>query len=227
MNLTEQAKQAVGKKAAEMVEDGMLVGLGTGTTSACFIDSLIERCRQGLNIQAVATSQRSEKQALHGGINIIDVNSTTYLDICFDGADEIDPDKQMIKGGGGALLREKIVASMSKKMIVMVDESKCVTKLGKFPLPIEIIPFGFPSTIEQIQALGFKGQIRTTGRDYKYITDSGHYIYDIVLPSNEVTLQEVHRSLINIPGVIETGLFLGFADSVIIGKADGSIEITS
>jgi len=225
MDLIAKAKQAVGKKAADLIEEGMLVGLGTGTTATCFINSLIDRCKKGLDIQAVATSQKSEDQAIRGGIKMVDINTLTYLDICVDGADEIDPMKRMIKGGGGALLREKIVASMSKEMVVMVDESKCVKELGRFPLPIEIVPFGFNSTVAQIVSLGFKGQIRMNNSEHKYITDSGHYIYDVALSKKHLQPEEIHRSLINIPGVVETGFFLGLAGRILVGKSNGEVNL--
>ncbi len=220
-----KAKQAVGFQAAALVEDGMLVGLGTGSTATCFIDSLIERCNEGLSIQAVATSQRSHDQALNGGIAIVDINSITRLDICVDGADEIDPKKRMIKGGGGALLKEKIVASMSSEMLVLVDDSKCVEKLGTFPLPIEIIPYAFKATLNRLESLGYKGVVRTSKGDRKYVTESGHFIYDVKLSPQHPEPVLIHQEIINIPGVVETGLFLNLAGRVLVGKSDGSVEL--
>lgn len=222
-----KAKKIVGEKAAAMVEDGMLIGLGTGTTASFFIASLINRCRSGLKITAVATSRASEKQAREGGIPFADINSLTSLDICFDGADEIDPQKRMIKGGGGALLREKIVATMSGEMVVLVDESKLVDKLGSFPLPVEICPFAFTATIARIEELGYKGKLRMVGANQKHITDNGNYIFDIKLSPHSPEPSQIHISLISIPGVVETGFFLEEAGRVLIGKNNGEVEIWS
>lgn len=225
MNLTNEAKKAVGEEAAAIVEEGMTVGLGTGSTATYFIDSLIKRCAKGLKIEAVATSCQSQQQAINGGIPIVDINSLSALDICFDGADEIDSSKRMIKGGGGALLREKIVASMSKEMVVLVDESKCVESLGTFPLPIEIIPFGYRSVIAKLDQLGYSGKIRMESNQHKYVTDSGHFIYDVNLRPNHKEPEEMHHEIINIAGVVETGLFFNVAGRVLVGKSDGSVEL--
>ena len=146
----EKIKQAVGHKAADLIQDGMLVGLGTGSTVFYFIEKLIERVKDGLHIRAVSSSLRSAELASKGGIPLIDINTLSHLDITVDGADEIDHEKRMIKGGGGALLREKIVASMSKEMIVVVDESKLSAKLGRCKLPVEVIPFAHEVTHKKI-----------------------------------------------------------------------------
>jgi len=143
----EVIKKALGERASTLVQDGMLVGLGTGTTTSYFIDSLVTRCRAGLKISVVATSAKSLNLAQRGGMRILDLHQVTQLDLTVDGADEIDPQNRMIKGGGGALVREKILASSSKKMIVIVDESKLVPVLGKFGLPVEIVPFCYLTTL--------------------------------------------------------------------------------
>lgn len=148
-------KKAIGEKAADLIQEGMIVGLGTGSTAYWFIESLIERHKKGLNIQVVASSKKSLEQARKGKLPLIDIDSLSFLDITVDGADEIDPEKRMIKGGGGALLREKIVATMSREMVVIVDESKLVQKLGKQKLPLEILPFGHKGTLHHINQLGF------------------------------------------------------------------------
>lgn len=225
MNWTKEAKQAVGQKAADLVKDEMVIGLGTGSTATCFIDSLIKRCQQGLRIEAIATSRRSQQQAINGGIPMVDINSVSSLDMCFDGADEIDPQKRMIKGGGGALLREKIVASMSKEMVVIIDESKCVEKLGKFPLPIEIIPFGYRGVVAKLEKMGYTGQVRMESGNYKYVTDSGHFIYDAAILPRHEDPEVIHQEIINIPGVVETGFFFNLAGRVLIGKTDGTVEL--
>lgn len=218
------AKAAAGKKAAEFIQDGMRVGLGTGSTAFYFIDALVERCRSGLRIEAVATSERSHEQALKGGIRMIDPSMITSLDIAVDGADEIDTRKRMIKGGGGALLREKIIATMSKEMVVIVDEGKCVEALGKFPLPVEIVRFGHSSTISILDKKGYKGDLRKKdGAPFQ--TDNGNYIYDITF-QRTIADPEYHESIIKlIPGVVTTGFFFHLAGRVVIGQADGSVKI--
>lgn len=225
MSWIAEAKKNAGYKAAELVEDRMIVGLGTGSTAAYFIEALIERVRTGLRIEAVATSKRSYDQASQGGIPLIDINSRARLDICFDGADEIDPQKRMIKGGGGALLHEKIIASMSDEMVVIVDEAKCVEELGKFPLPVEIVPFGYRSIAYKIEQLGYSGKLRMINGGYPYITDGGHYIYDITLTQGHPEPEVIEEELLRIPGVVDTGFFFNLAGRVIIGKSDGSIAI--
>lgn len=220
-----QTKMNIGAFAAAMVESGMTIGLGTGSTAACFIDSLIVRCKEGLSIRAVATSEISYHQAKSGGIPFVDVNKITKLDLCFDGADEIDPQKRMIKGGGAALLREKIVASMSDEMVVLVDESKLVPRLGAFPLAVEVVRFGFESTISKIKKLGFSGTPRLSSDGKLYITDEGHHIYDIHFSGGLANPEECQAELLLIPGVVETGLFLDFAGRVVVGKLDGTVEV--
>lgn len=221
---TQRAKQAAGYAAADLIEDGMLVGLGTGSTAAYFIERLIQRTKEGLSISAIATSQRSEQQAREGGIPIIDINTVTELDITVDGADEIDHQKRMIKGGGGALLREKIVASMSREMVVIVDEKKVVDQLGAFPLPIEVVPFAHPATLHKIQKLGYKGAFRKQENGNFYVTDNGNFIIDIHL-GRDSNPEKDNDTLRNIPGVVETGFFFNLAGRVIVGHADGSTNL--
>lgn len=225
MDRQEIAKQAAGEAAIDFVKSGMLIGLGTGSTTAFFIKSLIDRCKSGLKIKAVATSMRSYQQAYAGGIPLIDINTISTLDLTIDGADEIDGQKRMIKGGGGALLREKIVAAMSAEMIVIVDEKKIVQKLGKFPLPLEILPFGFRATLKHIEALGYKPMIRKTPEGEDFITDNGNNIFDIRYSESMETPEAENDRLLRIPGVIETGFFFNLAKKVIVGYDDGHVEI--
>lgn len=220
-------KDILGKKAASLVEDGMLVGLGSGTTSHFFIQHLIKRCHEGLNIRAVSSSFKSATQAKEGGIPIIDINQITHIDLTIDGADEIDPENRMIKGGGGALLREKIIAMSSEQMIIIVDESKLVSELGQFGLPIEILPFGVTMTIAKLEKLGYKGNIRKKSEDETYITDNGNYIYDIHIPDSFPEPEEDYQKINNIPGVIETGFFFNIATQVLVGYSDGNIHLRS
>lgn len=221
------SKAAAGKAAAELIQDGMLVGLGTGSTAFHFIDHLIARCQQGLRIQAIATSNRSLEQAKAGNIPILDHNAITSLDVTVDGADEIDPQKRMTKGGGGALLREKIIASMSREMIVVIDESKLVQQLGAFPLPVEIVPFAFKATIDKINRLGYEGTLRSQTSSAPYITDNGNFIYDIHFRELRTNPEEDSEKLRSIPGVVETGFFFHLAGRVIIGRNNGQVEIRS
>lgn len=219
------AKKAAGYAAADLIQNHMKVGIGTGSTAFYFIERLGILCNNGLSIEAVATSQKSEDLAKKAGIPIRNIDRFVSLDIAVDGADEIDPQKRMIKGGGGALLREKIIASMSKEMVVIVDKQKVVEKLGSFPLPVEIIPFGWKATTHHLEKHGFKGNIRQTKEGKDYITDNGNLIYDIHFPSLLSNPEQVEQKIRNIPGVIETGFFFNLAGRVIIGKPDGKVEI--
>lgn len=221
---SQRAKQAAGFAAAALIKDDMLVGLGTGSTAAYFIERLIHLCKEGLKISAVATSKRSEKQAVDGGIPLIDINSITKLDLTVDGADEIDHQKRMIKGGGGALLREKIIASISQEMIVIVDEEKVVSQLGAFPLPIEVVPFAHHAIWHKIQEFGYKGSFRRQPDGNFYLTDNGNFIIDINLKRNS-NPESDNTTLRNIPGVVETGFFFNLAGRVIIGQADGTTRM--
>jgi ribose 5-phosphate isomerase A len=219
------AKKAAGKAAADLVQSGMVVGLGTGSTASYFIDALIERIKnQKLHISAVATSEQSAVRAVQGGIPLRDINQITKIDLTVDGADAIDPKKRMIKGGGGAHLREKIVAAMSDQMVIIVDPSKEVEQFGGVPLPVEILPFAYRSTIQHIEAEGFKGKLRHNQNGAIYVTDNGNYIFDIALDNNMKDLEAVDLLLHLIPGVLATGFFLGLATLVIVGYPDGHTE---
>lgn len=220
----ELSKKIAAEHATTYVKDNMLIGIGTGSTVFYFIEHLIKQCKQGLKIKAVSSSERSTKQAKAGGIEFADINQITSIDLTIDGADEIDVKKRMIKGGGGALLREKILAFSSKEMIVIVDETKVVEGLGKQKLPVEILPFGVAAIINKIESLGFNGKIRRTENGIPYKTDNGNYIYDIFYKTLVKNPEEDHLKLINIPGVIETGFFFNLAKKVIIGYEDGHIE---
>jgi len=220
-----KGKEAAGKKAAEFIENNMVVGLGTGSTTAYFISALGKRCRDGLSIKAVATSLSSAEQAKKEGIPLIDLNTLDSIDIDVDGADEIDTKKRMIKGGGGALFREKIIAAMSKEMIVIVDESKVVDHLGEFALPVEISPFGHLATLRHLNDNGLKGTLRQAPNNQPFITDNNNYILDIPLTFPCENPEEIHHRICNIPGVIDTGFFFNLAGRVIIGRNDGTVDL--
>lgn len=219
-----QAKEAASIKALEFVQDGMLLGLGTGSTAAFFIEHLIEKCKEGLKLQAVATSIASEEMAKAGGIPLLDINTIDALDLTVDGADEIDSQKRLIKGAGGALVREKIIASMSKEMVVIADETKLVEQLGLCPLPIEIIPFGAKATQRHIQEFGLTGSLRKDG-EIPYLTDNQNWIYDVHFSSPPEDPERLQQTLLSIPGVVDTGFFFHLANRCVIGKQDGTTTI--
>ncbi len=221
----EIGKDVASKKALEFVQSGMRLGLGTGSTAAFFIKHLIEKYQQGLKVEAVATSIASQKMAKIGGIPLLDINAITYLDLTIDGADEIDPKKRLIKGGGGALVREKIIASMSREMIVIADESKLVEKLGTHPLPVEVIPFGAGATKKHMEDKGFSGKWRKNSDGTPYITDNQNWIFDITFPSTIDEPEPIHNSLLSIPGIVDTGFFFHLAKQCVIGKQDGTTHI--
>lgn len=216
-------KQLAAEKAVEYVKDGMKVGLGTGSTAYWAIRKLGERVNEGLKITAVATSQASEEQARELGIPLVEFGDIESLDLTIDGADELDSELQLIKGGGGALLREKIVAGNSTRMIVVADESKAVAVLGKFPLPVEIVPFAWEWTVAELSKLGCRPELRRNG-EALYKTDNGNYIADCHFEMID-SAPKLALALQGITGVVEHGLFIGIADLAIIGKKDGSIEI--
>ena len=220
----ERLKQKAATQAMQYIQDHMIIGLGSGSTVYYFIKQLSERCRQGLKIQAGASSLHSTHLAKEGGIPLIDMHQVTRFDITVDGADEIDREKRMIKGGGGALLREKILASNSDEMIVIVDETKVVNQLGACKLPLEILPFGNAATILCLTNKGFQGKMRVGEHNQLMRTDNGNYIYDIDISQCPAQPEDIEKQLITIPGVLETGFFFNLAGRVIIGKPD-AIEI--
>ncbi len=222
----ENSKKTAGYLAVDYIKDNMIVGLGTGSTVFFFVEKLIEKVKQGLQVQAVSSSIETLELAKNGGIPLLDINKIETIDITVDGADQIDPRGNMIKGGGGALFREKMVASLSKNVLIIVDESKVVKSLGNGILPIEILPFAILGIINRINKLGFKGKIRLKKEDPStyFITDNGNYIFDISLKSDLVNPLETHQKLIEIPGVCETGLFLNVANQAIIGYENGETK---
>lgn len=218
-------KQAAALAALDLIEEGMLVGLGTGSTTSYFIQNLGKRCRQGLKIKAVATSQKSFELASKERIPLIDPSEISSIDITVDGADEVDAQKRMIKGGGGALLREKITASVSDMTVIIVDESKVVKRLGRFPLAVEISPFASQAIVQRLEAQGYQGALRKKNPHAFYVTDSGHYIFDIQFASSLLCPEEEDRRIKSVVGVIETGFFFNLASKVIIGYNEGKTGI--
>jgi ribose 5-phosphate isomerase A len=220
-------KREVAAQAAAMVEDGMVVGLGTGSTAAFFIDSLIGRARQGLNILCIPTSERSAAQARAGGLHIVGFDTHTSIDICIDGADEIKRDNlDLVKGLGGALFREKIVASAAKKLVIIADQEKLVDWLGtKSPVPVEVTRFGWELTQSRLLAFAETATRREQPDGEVYVTDGGNYIIDCGFAPIE-NAGDLNRHLLNIVGVVETGLFVGMARLALVADAHGVTRYT-
>ena len=227
------SKRDAAEYALGLVRDGMRLGLGTGTTADFFIDGLARRViDEGLSLSMVATSHRTRTRAEQAGLKLSDLNDLRTLDLTIDGTDEIDIHFNLIKGGGGALLREKIVAQASKEMIVIADQCKRVESLGKFPLPIEIDRFGAQATSDMIRSclhqLGFhdcRQEFRRSG-DSLVVTDGGHYIIDAELLRIDHPT-ELAIELNQIPGVVETGLFVGICDLAVLGRGNGEVDVIS
>ncbi len=222
----DELKRQAAARALEFVADGMKLGLGTGSTAKHFVELLGMRVRDGLNVVGVPTSEAMRADAIRCGIALTTLDDVDRLDLTVDGADEVDPSLNLIKGGGGALLREKIVAAASDAMIVIADESKWVDALGRFPLPIEIIPFGLKATQRAMARAfaesGVSGQmLLRKGKDgHVFVTDGGHWIVDAHL--GRITDAPRLAALLNaIPGVVEHGLFIGLASTVILAGSQG------
>ena len=210
-------KQRVAEAAVEYVKDGMIVGLGTGSTAEFAVKKLGERVRDGLAISGIPTSNVTKLQAEEEGIPLIDFSETMYIDLTIDGADEIDVNLNMIKGGGAALLREKIVASASKEEIIIVSHEKFVNQLGSFPLPVEVIPFGWQVIFNQLETLGGSPDLRLK-QGQPLLTDQGNYIIDCRF-RQIIDASQFEQRLNMIPGVVENGLFTGLCTRMIM--ADG------
>ena len=219
-------KLAAAERALQYVEPGMKLGLGTGTTAAKFVEVLGPKVKAGLDVTCVATSKATEAQAAALGIRITTLDEMPFLDLTVDGADQLDEELRLIKGGGGALLREKIVATASGRMIVIADATKRVAVLGSHPLPLEVVQFGLTATRNMVIALaadaGCEGEITLRqGSDGKpFVTDSGNYILDCAFGKIEDP-EDLDEALKLIPGVVENGMFLGIADLAIVAGADG------
>lgn len=222
---TGAAKRAAAHRAIEFVEDGMIIGLGTGSTAEEFVRILGRKVQEGLQVVCAPTSRTTLGLAKQLKIPLTDLSGVTQLDLAIDGADEIDPQRRLIKGGGGALLWEKIIASISREMIVVADATKRVMALGSFPLPVEIIPFGADATRQRILDLGCPGNLRLTEEGAPFVTDGGHWIVDLDMRLSGKKVEELDQLLHNLPGVVETGLFLHLSGRVIIGFPDGRVEI--
>lgn len=222
----DQMKREAAQRALQYVEDGMIVGLGTGSTAAHFVDLLGEKVREGLNVTCIATSELTQKQAVAAGIRMTTLDEEPEVDLTVDGADEIDPNLRLIKGGGGALLREKIVASASELVVIVADQSKLVDRLGAFPLPIEVVPFGYKVSMAMIEdiadELGLDGTIRQRLKSdgTPFVSDGGNFIIDCSFGPLEDP-EALAELLPFTPGVIDHGLFIGLADHAVIADERG------
>jgi ribose 5-phosphate isomerase A len=222
----EKEKELAGRAAAKLARDGDVVGLGTGSTAYFAVVALGERVKAGLKIVGIPTSIATEDLARKLGIPLTTLDEHPEIDITIDGADEVDPHLNLIKGGGGALLREKVVASVTKKMVVISDSTKVVRTLGKFPLPVEIIPFARPVVERKLTHLGAVPKLRLKSDGQPYVTDNGNHILDASFGKISDP-PAVARELSNTPGVVEHGLFIGFAKLALIGKGSSIAEIRS
>ena len=217
----DQLKRAAALKAVDYVKDGMVVGLGTGSTAKHLVIALGEKIKSGMRLRGVPTSRETAALAKQSGITLIDTDNRWVIDVALDGADQVDPAFNLIKGGGGALLKEKIVATSAKQFIVLVDHTKRVPVLGgTFPLPVEIVPFGWGSTAREIEALTSSRVVLRERNGMPFQTESGNLIVDVHLPRIDRP-KELESALNLIPGVVETGLFVGRTDVLIVGTPQG------
>jgi len=226
---SERQKLEAARRALDLVEPGMRLGLGTGSTARHFVDLVGEKVAEGLDVRCVATSEATAAQANALGIPLATLEELPELDLTVDGADEVDHELRLIKGGGGALLREKIVAAASRQMAVIADASKLVRLLGAFPLPVEVVPFGLAATRRHIERaaaeLGLAGPIQLRGGAQPFVTDGGHCILDCSLGAI-ADPERLAEALSRIPGVVEHGLFIGYARTAIIAGSE-SVEVIS
>jgi ribose 5-phosphate isomerase A len=216
-DIRDQEKQLAARAAVQLVEAGNIVGLGSGSTAAYAVRFLAERVRDGLKIVGVPTSLKTKQLAEQLGIPLTTLEQNPKIDIDIDGADEIDPQLNLIKGGGGAFLREKIIASVSRRFIVIGDSAKQVTRLGKFPLPVEVIPFAQSLIKIRIEALGAQVSLRQYAYGNPYVTDEGHHILDCTF-GEIADPRDLAQKLHSIPGVVEHGLFIGMAEMALVAR---------
>jgi len=220
----DQEKEAAAQASLRFVRDGQVVGLGTGSTAACFIRLLGEQVKKGLRVRGIPTSVRSRELALSLGIPLTTLDECQEIDVTVDGADEVDPELRLIKGGGGALLREKIVASATKKLVIVADETKRVAVLGKFPLPVEVIQFARALVTKRIAALGAQVTVRMEASGKPYVTDENNHILDCSF-GQIPDADGLARRLSDMPGVVEHGLFIGMASTVLVAEGSEIVEL--
>jgi ribose 5-phosphate isomerase A len=220
----ESQKDAAAARAVALVEDGMLVGLGTGSTAAWAVRRLGAKVRAGLKIRGVPTSEATRRLAADEGIPLATVDEVDHLDLAIDGTDEADHELRLIKGGGGALLREKVVARLARRFVVIADASKLVEKLGAFPLPVEVVPFARSAVAREAARLGCEPVLRKTPKGEAFVTDNGNWLLDCRF-GRIADPERVGAALDGIPGVAEHGLFLGMAGMLILGLPDGATRV--
>jgi ribose 5-phosphate isomerase A len=217
--MQDEAKRRAAEHAIELVNDGQVVGLGTGSTAKFAIEGIGRRVSEGLSIKGVPTSMATERMARDVGIQLVDLNEVHFVDITLDGADEVDDGFNMIKGGGGALTREKLVALASKRRVILIDESKLVSRLGQSrSLPVEVLPFAWALSAQRLSEVGCVARLREPDGE-PFLTDNGNYILDCAFGSIEDPPALESRIKL-LPGVIESGLFIGIADTLVIGFDD-------
>jgi ribose 5-phosphate isomerase A len=220
----DQEKEAAARASLQYVKDGQVVGLGTGSTAAYFIKLLGEKVKNGLRVRGIPTSVRSRELALSLGIPLTTLDECQEIDVTVDGADEVDPQLRLIKGGGGALLREKIVASATRQMVVVADASKQVARLGKFPLPVEVIRFAQALVAKRISAMGAQVEIRMGQDGQPFVTDENNHILDCRF--GEIRdADRLASQLSEMPGVVEHGLFIGMASVVLFARGSEIVEL--
>ena len=208
-------KKIAGEKAVEYIKDGMILGLGTGSTAYYMINKVGELVKKGMKLKAVATSKSTEILAEELKIPLVAIDEVDKIDLAIDGVDEIDRQFNAIKGGGGALFREKIVASLAKKVIWIMDDSKLVENIGEFPLPVEILPYGYKHTIKKLENYSLKPIIRIKENKI-FITDNGNYIVDLHI-GKPINISDIYSKISRIPGVLEIGLFINMCNFIIVG----------
>lgn len=215
-----EQKRIVGEKATEYIKDGMILGLGTGSTAYYMIKKVGELVQNGMNLKAVATSKGTENLAKELNIPLVEIDEIDKIDLCIDGVDEIDKDFNAIKGGGGALFREKIVASLANEVIWIMDDSKLVHSIGAFPLPIEVLPYGYTQVIRKLKEYSFNPKIRVKDGNI-FVTDNGNYIVDLHI-GKQMDIPDVYNKVIGITGVLEIGLFINMCKRIIVATDRGT-----
>lgn len=213
-------KKLAGQKATEYIKDGMILGLGTGSTAYYMIKRVGELVQSGMKLKAVATSKSTEILAMELHIPLVQIDEIDKIDLCIDGVDEIDKHFNAIKGGGGALFREKIVANLANEVIWIMDDSKLVDSIGTFPLPIEVLPYGYTQVIRKLKEYSFNPIIRMKDGNV-FVTDNGNYIIDLPI-GNLIDINAVSNKISGITGVLETGLFINMCNRIIVGTENGT-----
>jgi ribose 5-phosphate isomerase A len=225
MASSDPAREAAARAAVALVEPEMTLGIGSGRAVWKVVDGIAERWPDGPPLRAVAASERTAALARERGIPLVELDGSTQLDLALDGADEIDPELRLIKGGGGALLREKIVIAAAERFVVVAEASKRVERLGQgFRLPVEVVRFGWRETRRRIGSFLADAELRAGDDGEPYVTDEGHYILDCALPA-DVSPDELAPQLEHLPGVVEHGLFIRMAEQALLGHPDGTAEV--